>query len=68
MHGDQYAGKSSAAKRQEMAEWLASHPGPFIASNQATNRVLELYERLGFTYDRPKGLKNCVMVKTVEPA
>lgn len=26
-----------------------------------------LYERLGFTYDRPKGLKNCVMVKTVEP-
>ena len=26
-----------------------------------------LFERLGFTYDRPKGLKNCVMVKTVDP-
>lgn len=25
-------------------------------------------ERLGFTYDRPKGLKNCVMVKVVPPA
>lgn len=23
-------------------------------------------ERLGFTYDRPKGLKNCVMTKTVK--
>jgi hypothetical protein len=27
-----------------------------------------MYERLGFTYDRPKGLKNCVMVTTVDPA
>lgn len=27
-----------------------------------------LFERLGFTYDRPKGQKNCVMVKTVDPA
>ena len=31
------------------------------------NGTRGLYERLGFTYDRPKGLKNCVMVKTVEP-
>ena len=30
--------------------------------------AIRLYERLGFTYDRPKGLKNCVMVKTVDPA
>jgi GNAT superfamily N-acetyltransferase len=27
-----------------------------------------MYERVGFTYDRPKGLKNCVMVRTVDPA
>ncbi len=29
------------------------------------NGTRSLYERLGFTYDRPKGLKNCVMVQTV---
>jgi GNAT superfamily N-acetyltransferase len=32
------------------------------------NGTRRLYERLGFTYDRPKGLKNCVMVRTVDPA
>ncbi len=26
------------------------------------------FEQAGFTYDRPKGLKNCVMVRTVAPA
>lgn len=30
------------------------------------NGTRRLYERLGFTYVRPKGLKNCVMRKTVE--
>lgn len=29
--------------------WLAKHPGPIIASNQATPRVLELYQDLKFT-------------------
>jgi len=32
------------------------------------NGTRSMYERVGFTYDRPKGLKNCVMVRTVEPA
>jgi len=32
-----------------LANWLASHPGPVIASNQATRRVLKLYRSLGFT-------------------
>lgn len=32
------------------------------------NGTRRLSERLGFTYDRPKGLKNGVTVKTVEPA
>ncbi len=32
------------------------------------NGTRRLYERLGFTYDRPKGLKNCIMVRTVDPA
>jgi DNA adenine methylase len=32
-----------------LAEWLARHPGPVVASNQATERVVQLYEKLGFT-------------------
>lgn len=31
-----------------LAEWLAAHPGPVVLSNQATKRILDLYERLGF--------------------
>lgn len=31
------------------------------------NGTRRLYERLGFTYVRPKGLKNCVMVIEVPP-
>lgn len=31
------------------AEVLAAHPGPVVISNQATQRVVELYEGLGFT-------------------
>jgi DNA adenine methylase len=30
------------------AEWLAAHAGPVVLSNQATARVVELYEKLGF--------------------
>ena len=30
------------------AEWLAKHPGPVVLSNQATPRIIELYEKLGF--------------------
>ncbi|RME82437.1 MAG: Dam family site-specific DNA-(adenine-N6)-methyltransferase [Caldilineae bacterium] len=32
-----------------LAEWLAHHPGPVVASNQATTRIVALYERLGFS-------------------
>ena len=38
-----------------------------MSSSFLYNGTRRLYERLGFTYDRPKGLKNCVMVKTVDP-
>jgi DNA adenine methylase len=31
------------------AEWLARHPGPVVLSNQATDRIVSLYGRLGFT-------------------
>jgi DNA adenine methylase len=30
------------------AEWLARHKGPVILSNQATDRIVALYEKLGF--------------------
>ena len=30
------------------AEWLARHDGPVVLSNQATGRIVELYQRLGF--------------------
>lgn len=32
-----------------LAEWLACHRGPVVASNQATDRILDLYYSLGFT-------------------
>lgn len=38
-----------------------------MSSSFLYNGTRRLYERLGFTYDRPKGLKNCVMVKAVKP-
>jgi DNA adenine methylase len=31
------------------ARWLARQPGPVVLSNQATDRILELYASLGFT-------------------
>ena len=31
-----------------LAEWLADHKGPVVLSNQATNRVVELYRKLNF--------------------
>lgn len=34
--------------QERLAVWLANHPGPVVLSNQATQRVLSLYERLGY--------------------
>jgi DNA adenine methylase len=36
------------ADQVRLAEWLVRHPGPVIASNQATERIQALYGRLGF--------------------
>jgi len=30
------------------AEWLSKHRGPVVLSNQATNRIVDLYEKLGY--------------------
>jgi DNA adenine methylase len=32
-----------------LADFLARHHGPVVASNQATDRIIDLYERLGFS-------------------
>lgn len=37
------------------AEWLARHPGPVVLSNQATNRILTLYRKLGYRLEFLKG-------------
>ncbi len=45
----QYAqGGFSWDDQVRLAEWLARHPGPVVLSNQATERIIALYERLGF--------------------
>jgi GNAT superfamily N-acetyltransferase len=45
-----------------------THQTRKMSSSFLYNGTRRLYERLGFSYDRPKGLKNCVMVTTVAPA
>jgi DNA adenine methylase len=32
----------------QTAEWLAKHRGPVVLSNQATDRIVRLYKKLGF--------------------
>lgn len=36
------------AEQVRLAEWVSRHSGPAILSNQATERVVHLYRRLGF--------------------
>lgn len=45
----QYAKEGFAWEDQvRLAHWLAGHKGPVVLSNQATSRILELYDKLGF--------------------
>jgi DNA adenine methylase len=36
------------SEQVRLARWLARHKGPVVLSNQATERILTLYESLGF--------------------
>ena len=36
------------AEQERLAVWLSRHDGPVVLSNQKTDRVVELYDRLGF--------------------
>ncbi len=52
----QYSKGGFSWKEQEQtAEWLAKHPGPVVLSNQATKRILELYQDHGFTVVKLNG-------------
>ena len=42
------AGGFSWNDQVRTAEWLAAHPGPVLLSNQATDRIVSLYQSLGF--------------------
>ena len=45
-----YSGDRFSWKDQErLGSYLASHPGPVVLSNQATERIMTLYADLGFT-------------------
>ncbi len=49
-----------------LAEWLAAHPGPVVLSNQATTRIVKLYESLGYKlafFDAPRMI-NCTGDRT----
>jgi site-specific DNA-adenine methylase len=49
-----------------VAEWATQHPGPVVASNQATDRIVDLYQRLGFDLtflDAPRRI-NCTGDRT----
>ena len=41
--------------QERLAAWLARHPGPVVASNQATARIVKLYRGLGFKLKRLPG-------------
>lgn len=42
-------------------------PGKKVSASFLYNGTRSLFEQAGFSYDRPKGLKNCVMSNTVLP-
>ena len=44
-------GGFSWSDQVRLAEWLAVHPGPIVASNQATSRIMDLYQSLGFSIE-----------------
>jgi DNA adenine methylase len=48
------------------AQWLANHPGPVVLSNQATDRIVSLYRKLGYrlTYLSAPRLISCTGDRT----
>jgi len=42
--------------------------GKKVSSSFLYNGTRRMYQATGFTYERPKGQKNCVMTRTIAPA
>jgi DNA adenine methylase len=42
------AGGFDWEQQVKLAEWLTRHEGPVVLSNQATDRIVDLYQKLGF--------------------
>ncbi|MGH8615832.1 MAG: DNA adenine methylase [Gammaproteobacteria bacterium] len=56
-------------EQERTARWLAEHPGPVVLSNQATERILELYGDLGYRLkklDAPRRI-SCTGDRTPAP-
>jgi DNA adenine methylase len=49
-----------------LTEWLSKHKGPVVLSNQATNRITDLYEKMGFrlTYLKAPRMISCTGDRT----
>lgn len=45
------SGGFSWQDQERAARWLALHPGPVVISNQKTDRIVELYQDLGFSIE-----------------
>ncbi len=49
------------ADQMRLVEWLSKHPGPVVLSNQATERIVQLYQDNGFDLtflDSPRRISN----------
>ena len=54
--------------QERLADWLAGHRGPVVASNQATPRIVQLYSRFGFDIHYVKGPRRISSDGNREPA
>ena len=54
--------------QERLAKWLSGHPGPVVASNQATERIQSLYRDLGFRMELLEGPRNISRTGDRSPA
>ena len=54
--------------QERLAEWLAAHCGPVVASNQATPRIVDLYGQFSFDIHYVKGPRRISSDGNREPA
>lgn len=62
------AGGFSWEDQVRLAEWLGEHDGPVVVSNQATERILDLYRGLGFNIQLLQGPRRIACTGDRSPA